>query len=554
MQGLMMDYELTLTQLLERAANLFPNKEIVTRSVDGLERRNYLEIIERTGKLAGALHKLGIQSGDRVATLAWNHSRHLELYLAVPCMGAVLHPLNIRLPVEHLVYIINHAEDKVLFVDASLFPLVEKLAPYIPNVRQVVVMGAPSPAGAIPASPFPASASFPGLLDYETLIAAESPNYPWPALKENDAAAMCYTSGTTGRPKGALYSHRSMFLHTLGLSMVDSIAMSEQDVYMPIVPMFHVLAWGMPYACVMLGSKIVFPGPFMTPADLAGLIQSERVTKAAGVPTIWIGFLNLLEKQTFDISSLKEVVSGGAATPRAVIETFARKYNVNVIHAWGMTETSPLGTTSRLRSDQESLSEDERLGLQTRQGSPVPGIHIRAIDEYGRPVPWNGQAYGELQVRGAWVIGSYYNDESTAEAFDEGWFKTGDVVTIDSQGSMLIIDRKKDLIRSGGEWIPSQEVEKALLSHPAVQETAVIAVAHPRWQERPLACVVLRPELKDQTTREDLLAYLQPLLSRLYMPDDIVFLASLPRTSVGKYDKRALREQFKDYVLPGSSL
>lgn len=539
MQGQMMDYPLTLTPLLERARHLFPKKEIVTKAGPTLERYTYAQMAERVNRLANALDKLGVRRGDRVATFAWNNARHLEIYFAAPCMGAVLHPINLRLPGDQIAFIVNHADDQVLFVDPSLLPAVEKLAPYLKNVKHFVVMGDSVPEGT---TLHPVHA-------YEELLKNASPEYPWPNLHENDAAAMCYTSGTTGNPKGVVYSHRSIYLHSLGLSMTDSFGLSERDIFMPVVPMFHVLAWGTPFATVMLGTKLVFPGPHLQPRDLASLIEAEKVTLTAGVPTLWLGILHLLENERYDLSSLRGMIVGGAAAPQSMIEAFDKKHGLNVIHAWGMTEMSPLGTVSRLKSYQENLSEAERFAFRAKQGIAVPGVDIRAVDEDGKEIPWDGKAIGELHVKGPWIISGYYNDERSTDSFQDGWFRTGDVVTIDSEGFVQIVDRTKDLVKSGGEWISSQDLENAIMSHPKVLEAAVIAVPHPKWQERPLACVVPKPECKDSITKEEIYAHLKPRFSGMYLPDDVVFIEAVPKTSVGKFDKKVLRAQFKDYKL-----
>ena len=545
MESTMMDYELTLTPLLERARRLFPNKEIVTKAGPTLERTNYAQVAERAARLAGALEKLGVERSERVATFAFNNARHLELYFAVPCMGAVLHPVNLRLPPEQIIYILNHAEDKVLFFDPQLLPSIEKLAPHLKTIRHYVIMGPEAPESSL--SP---------LHSYEDLLQTVGPDYPWPRLGEQTAAAMCYTSGTTGFPKGVVYSHRSIYLHSLGLSMTNSFALSERDTFMPVVPMFHVLAWGTPFANTMLGAKQVFPGPHLTPRDLAELIQAERITMTAGVPTLWLGLLHLLESERYDLSSLRGMIVGGAAAPQAMIEGFQNKHGINVMHAWGMTELSPLGTAARLKSSQLDLPGEQQFSLRARQGTPVPGVELRAIDEQGGEIAWDGKAFGELEVRGAWTVGSYYKDERSAESFHDGWFRTGDVVTIDPDGSILIVDRAKDLVKSGGEWISSQEIENAIMGHPKVLEAAVIAVAHPRWQERPLALVVARPDFAPGSgpqalTREAIYEHLRPRFSHMYLPDDVVFVDAIAKTSVGKFDKKALREQYKNYVLPG---
>ena len=540
MEGLMMDWPLTLHHFLDRAARLFPRKEIATRTAAGMHRYTYADFHRRVHRLAHALTRLGIGRGDRVATFAWNTYRHLEIYFAAPCMGAVLHTLNIRLAPDQLIYIINHAEDRVIFVDASLVPLLERIRDQIPTVKAFVIM---SDAGPVQTSLSPA-------LDYEALL-AESPEapYPWPRLDENAAAGMCYTSGTTGNPKGVVYSHRAIFLHSLALCLADTFGICERDVLMPVVPMFHANAWGMPFAGVMVGAKLVFPGPHLQPRDIAELIQNERVTVTAGVPTIWIGLYALLERERYDLSSLRVMPVGGSAMPRALIEAFEKRFGIRIAHAWGMTEMTPLGTVANLKSYMESWPDEERFAVRAKQGMPVVGVEIRAVDDQGREVPWDGKTMGELQVRGPWVIRAYYNDPRTAEAFQDGWFRTGDVVTIDPEGYIQIVDRTKDLIKSGGEWISSVDLENALMAHPKVLEAAVIAVPHPKWQERPLAVVVPRPEFKEDLTKEELLEFLRPRFAKWWLPDDIVFVEAIPKTSVGKFDKKVLREQFKDYRL-----
>ncbi|GBD09031.1 Long-chain-fatty-acid--CoA ligase [Candidatus Thermoflexus japonica] len=541
MEGLMMDWPLTLHHFLDRAARLFPRKEIATRTAAGMHRYTYADFHQRVHRLAHALNRLGIGRGDRVATFAWNTHRHLEIYFAAPCMGAVLHTLNIRLAPDQLIYIINHAEDRVIFVDASLVPLLERIRDQIPTVKAFVIM---SDTGPVQTTLSPA-------LDYEALI-AESPEapYPWPRLDENAAAGMCYTSGTTGNPKGVVYSHRAIFLHSLALCLADTFGICERDVLMPVVPMFHANAWGMPFAGVMVGAKLVFPGPHLQPRDIAELIQNERVTVTAGVPTIWIGLYALLERERYDLSSLRVMPVGGSAMPRALIEAFEKRFGIRIAHAWGMTEMTPLGTVANLKSYMESWPDEERFAVRAKQGMPVVGVEIRAVDEQGREVPWDGRTMGELQVRGPWVIRAYYNDPRTAEAFQDGWFRTGDVVTIDPEGYIQIVDRTKDLIKSGGEWISSVDLENALMAHPKVLEAAVIAVPHPKWQERPLAVVVPRPEFREDLTKEELLEFLRPRFAKWWLPDDIVFVEAIPKTSVGKFDKKVLREQFRDYRLP----
>jgi fatty-acyl-CoA synthase len=540
MDGLMMDFPLTLTHLFERVGTYFPTTELVTRRPDrSLHRTTYGEWHGRVQKLANALVRLGVKPGDRVATLAWNTARHLEIYFAVPLTGAVLHTVNPRLGPQDLAYIVNHADDQVLIVDDVLVPVLEKFAKDV-HPRHVIVMGhgAPPP---------------PGTLDYEQLIEPERPSFAIPKLEEGQALGMCYTSGTTGRPKGVVYSHRAVVLHSLSCALPDALGMSADDVMMPVVPMFHVNAWGLPFTATLTGTKQVFPGPHLDPASLLGLVASEKVTFTAGVPTIWLAILDALDKnpKAFDTSSLKVMVVGGAAAPQAMIEGFEKRHGLHVLHAWGMTEMTPVGTVSRLRPQQRALPDAERFRLRAQQGRAVPFVEVRAIGESGEAVPWDGKAMGELHVRGPWIAKSYFQNPEEADKFTpDGWFRTGDIVTIDPGGSVRITDRTKDLIKSGGEWISSVDLENALMGHPAVQEAAVIAVGHPRWGERPVACVVLRERAK--ATPEELRDFLAGRFAKFQLPDAFLFMPQIPRTAVGKFLKSALRRQLKDFKLEGA--
>jgi fatty-acyl-CoA synthase len=532
----MMDFPLTLTHLLERAAKLFPRKEIVSRMSAGMHRYCYAQFHQRVHRIAAVLEQLGVERGDRVGTLCWNTYRHLELYFAIPCYGAVLHTLNLRLAPDQLAYIINHADDQVIFVEASVLPILEPIRNQIPGVRHIVVL-----------PDVDCQTDYP---NYEALLeAAPAAPYAWPQLEEKAAAAICYTSGTTGHPKGVLYSQRALVLHSFALAMADTFAVSERDSVLQVVPMFHANGWGVPYAAVMMGSKIVFPGRHMQPVDLATLIQDEKITFTGGVPTIWMGLYGLLEQQKFDTSSLRMVVCAGSAMPRQFIEAFALKYGIPLRLAWGMTETTPIATFMSVKGHLENLPRQERFDLLARHGSPVPCVELRIVDEAGAELPWDGTTMGELQVRGPWTTSGYYKTKSP-QSFMDGWFRTGDVATVDSEGYIQIMDRTKDLVKSGGEWISSVDLENALMAHPKVMEAAVIAVAHPKWQERPLACVAPFPQFRDEITKQEILDFLAPKVAKWWLPDDVVFIESVPKTSVGKFNKRALREQFKDYVLP----
>ncbi|MBI4505427.1 MAG: long-chain fatty acid--CoA ligase [Chloroflexi bacterium] len=535
---MIMDYPLTITCLLERARRLYAGKEIATKTEGGRHCYRYADLYERVCRLANALRELGVRPGDRVGTFAWNTYRHLEVYFAVPCSGAVVHTLNVRLGGDQLAYVIGHAANRVLFVDESLLPLLEPLREQLPTVRAYVVMG----DGPLPDTPLRP------VLRYEDLLAAASPAYAWPTLDERSACGMCYTSGTTGHPKGVVYSHRGMYLHSLMLTSADVMAICERDVVLPVVPMFHANCWGLPYAAAMVGAKQVFAGRFTQPPDLARLLQDEQVTLTSGVPTIWISLLPYLQEHPHDLSRIRMIVSGGSAVPPSLFTAYDA-LGLRIVHAWGMTEMSPVGVLGHLRSDMLGWRPDEQLGTRAKQGYPVPVVEVRAVDDQGREVPWDGRSLGELQVRGPCVTSGYYEDERSAAAFDDGWFRTGDVASIDAHGYIQIADRVKDLVKSGGEWISSVDLESAIMGHPKVLEAAVIAVPHERWQERPLACVVPRPEAKGSLTAEEIVDYLRPRFPRWWLPDAVVFLDAMPKTGVGKFDKKALRAHFRDFQL-----
>lgn len=540
--ALMMDYQLTLTPIMKRAKTLYPNKQIITRFGDNYHHYTYADFYDGCGKLANAITKLGVQAGDRIGTFAWNSYRHQELYFAVPCMGAVVHTLNLRLPADQLTYIINHAEDKVIFVDDSLIKLLEPLADQLTTVEHYVVMCS---GDTMPET------SLPNAISYADLTADCSSEYEWQEIDENSAAAMCYTSGTTGNPKGALYSHRALYLHTMSLCMTDSFHLSETDRIMPVVPMFHAMAWGLVYAGTMIGADIVYPGAHMAPADLAKTIADTKVTFPAGVPTLWLGLLQELEKNPdLDVSSVRAMPVGGSAAPRAMIEAYQYKYDIEIIHAWGMTELAPVGTVSVLKSHMLDWDDKAKFDVRQTQGWAVPTVEMRIVGPDGEELPWDGETIGELQVRGPHVIREYYNDERSADSFMDGWFRTGDVCTIDSEGYMNIVDRTKDLVKSGGEWISTVELENTIMAHDDVLEAAVIAIPHPRWQERPLACVVKRQGIDSATLQTEILDLLGKHFAKWQLPNSIEFIEEVPKTSVGKFDKKVLRKEFANYQFP----
>ncbi len=542
MKGLMMETQLLISSIAQHAEKFHGDREIVSVTADNPRHRYTIgEAMARARRLANALAKLGVKQGDRVASLAWNDYRHLEVYYGVSGSGYVCHTINPRLFPEQIVYIINHAEDRFICVDAMFVPLLEAVADKIPNVEGFIVM---TDEAHMPET------SLSNVMCYETLLAAESPEFDWPEFDERTASALCYTSGTTGNPKGVLYDHRSTVLHAFATLAIDVAGASSRDVLLPVVPFFHVNAWGIPYSSMIAGAKLVLPGPKMGDGEaLYELMDSEEVTMALGVPTVWLALLQYTEKTGKRLDKLQRSLVGGAAVPRAMIEAFRDKHGVELRQGWGMTETSPIGTVNTLKAGLEGLSKDEQLDLSTKAGRGIFGVELRIVDDSGKQLPWDGEAFGALQVRGPWICSDYFKLEGSGGTHTEdGWFETGDVATIDPQGYVAITDRTKDVIKSGGEWISSIELENTAMGHPAVAEAAVIGVAHPKWTERPLL-VATKAEGED-VSKEELLAYFDGKVATWWIPNDVVFVEELPHTATGKVKKIELRKQFAEYRLP----
>jgi acyl-CoA synthetase (AMP-forming)/AMP-acid ligase II len=540
MNGLMQPQPLLISNLLVHAERHHGEQQIVSRRVEGdIHRTTYRELAERSRRVANAIQALGIEFGDRVGTLAWNGYRHMELYYGVSGSGAVLHTLNPRLHPDQVVWIADHAEDQVLFFDLTFLPLVEAVAGHVKTIKHFVAM--------TDRAHMPAQTKLPNLLCYEELLADASPAFDWPSFDENSASSLCYTSGTTGNPKGALYSHRSTTLHTYAAALPDSLNASARDVILPVVPMFHVNAWGLPYVGCMVGAKLVFPGPALDGKSLYELFESEGVTVSAGVPTVWQGLLTHVEANDLKFSTMRRTIIGGSACPPAMMEAFEQKYDVNVLHAWGMTEMSPLGTACTLKPKHLKLSAAERMAVQAKQGRAVFGVDMKIVGDDGQELPMDGKASGELLVRGPWIIAGYFKGEG-GDPLVDGWFPTGDVSTIDSDGYMQITDRAKDVIKSGGEWIGSIDLENIAMAHPAVAMAACIGAKHPKWDERPLLVVVKKPGT--EVTRDEMLKFFDGKIAKWWTPDDVVFVDAIPLGATGKMQKNKLREQFAEHKLP----
>ena len=544
MHGLMMNMPLQISSLIRHADRYHGDTQIVSRMVEGgIHRYTYADAHRRSRQLANGLAALGVRMHDRVGTLAWNGFRHFELYFAVSGMGSVIHTINRRLFPEQIAYIVNHAEDQYVFFDLTFLKLVEGVAPHCKGVRGWVAM---TDKAHMPQS------ALPNLLCYEDLVNSHSDDFEWPVFDENTASGLCYTSGTTGNPKGVLYTHRSTVLHAYAGSLPDALNLSARDTVLPVVPMFHVNAWGLPYACSLNGCKIVFPGAQLDGASVYELFEQEKVTMSAGVPTVWLGLLKHVGENNLRFSTFNRTVIGGSACPPAMIRTFENDYGVQVLHAWGMTELSPLGTVSTLKSKHLDQPKDDQLKVQDKQGRPLFGVDMRIVDDQGKDLPWDGKAFGDLLVRGPWITTQYFKGEGgnvlREDAHARGWFPTGDVATIDPDGFMQITDRSKDVIKSGGEWISSIDLENTAMAHPAVAEAAVIGVAHPKWDERPLLVVVMKSGA--QVTREELLKFFEGRVAKWWIPDDVVFVDQLPHTATGKLLKTKIRDDFKAHKLP----
>jgi fatty-acyl-CoA synthase len=545
MLGQMMQQPLLISSLLVHAERHHPEQEIVSRRVEGdIHRTTYKELAGRARRVANALAGLGVKAGDRVGTLAWNGYRHMELYYGISGTGQVMHTVNPRLHPDQVVYILDHAEDQVLFFDMTFLPLIQAVAGRTKTVKHWVVL--------CDRAHMPADPKVPNLLCYEDLLVGASDHYSWPDFDENTASSLCYTSGTTGNPKGVLYSHRSTVLHTMCAALPDTLGVSASDVILPVVPMFHVNSWGIVYLAPMTGCKLVLPGAALDGKSLYELFESEGVTISAGVPTVWQGLLGYVDANQLKFSTMRKSAIGGSACPPAMIRKFLDQYNVRVIHAWGMTEMSPIGTAAAFKTKHLALSTDDKLAVMSTQGRAVYGVDLKIVSEDGKELPWDGEASGDVLVRGPWIISSYFKNEGgdplVRDAKGDGWFPTGDVAKMSPDGYMIITDRSKDVIKSGGEWIGSIDLENIAMAHPAVAMAACIAAKHPKWDERPLLVVVKKPGV--EVTRDELIAFYDGKIAKWWTPDDVVFVDAIPLGATGKMQKIKLREQFKDHRLP----
>ncbi len=541
MFGLMQDRPLLIQQLIEHAALNHGDTEIVSRRVEGdIHRYTYRDARLRAKQVAEALVALGIAPGDCIGTLAWNGYRHFELYYGISGMGAVCHTINPRLFPEQIVYIVNHAEDRLLFVDLNLLPVVEKLLPQLETVRHVVAM--------TDRAHLPKHCKIPNLLVYEELLADKPGTYAWPEFDERTASSLCYTSGTTGNPKGVLYHHRSTILHAYGSALPDTLGLSARSVVLPVVPMFHVNAWGLPYSAALVGAKLVFPGPALDGPSLYELFEKEGVTFTAGVPTVWLALLQHMQANKLKLSTLKHAVIGGSAAPPAMIDAFDKEFGVEVLHAWGMSEMSPLGSVNHPKAKHAKMPAEEVFAVRLKQGRPPFGVDMKIVDDAGNELPRDGKAFGDLLVRGPWITSGYFKGEGGEVLRDGNWFPTGDVATLDADGYMQITDRSKDVIKSGGEWISSIDLENAAMAHPGVAEAAVIGIRHPKWDERPLLIVHRKPGAT--LDKKELLEFLGTRVAKWWLPDDVQFVDAIPHTATGKILKTRLREDFKGYTLP----
>ena len=540
MLGLMQNHPLLISSLIDFAARHHGDGQIVSRRVEGdIHRYTWKDVQQRAKQVANALNAEGLNAGDRVGTLAWNGYRHLELYYGVSGSERVLHTINPRLLPDQIAWIANHAEDQILCFDMTFLPIIQAIHAHCKTVKKWVAL--------CDADKLPQDTGIPNLVSYEDWIGAQSANYSWPVFDENTASSLCYTSGTTGNPKGALYSHRSTVLHAFAAVLPDAMGLSASDSALPVVPMFHVNAWGMPYSAAMVGAKLVMPGPAMDGKSIYELMESEKVTFAAGVPTVWQMLLNYVGQNNLKFSSLKRTVIGGSACPPAMITAFREQYGVEVLHAWGMTEMSPLGTLCTLKEKHKGLSEAERNAIRMKQGRAIYGVDLKIVGADGTEQPWDGATYGDLYVTGPWILASYFKNEG-GDPLEDGWFPTGDVATIDADGFMQITDRSKDVIKSGGEWISSIDVENTAMGHPAVAMAACIGMPHPKWDERPIVAVALKPGA--EVSREELLKFFEGKMAKWQIPDDVVFVDSIPIGATGKMLKTKLREQLRDYQLP----